>query len=123
MRIKEIILEQREGSLQPGIARALPGAYKFPNLPNQDPYFQYRMGLAMASGLSGHEFNVESEFGEAMTVVTYTDADAEILAAAAKKMGSRAKSKKQISAKASQEAQDTNVKSPVAKRKKNKYGV
>ena len=49
MRAHEFISEGRIGSIAPDVARALPATYVIPELPNQDPYLQYRFGVAMAS--------------------------------------------------------------------------
>ena len=48
MRAKEFISEARVEKLLPDQADALPATYVIPELPNQDPYLQYRFGVAMA---------------------------------------------------------------------------
>ena len=53
MKIREVIVENGTGSLAPGVARAMPTTWELPALSNQDPYLQYRMGVAMASARSG----------------------------------------------------------------------
>ena len=84
MKIKDIINEQHGnvGSLQPEVARALPNAISFLDLPNQDPYLQYRFGLALASALAVKNgevvFDSTSAFGENLTVVARTEAEEEI---------------------------------------------
>ena len=82
MRAREFIVEVatgRTGSLQQDIALALPGAWKIPALKNQDPYLQYRFGVAIA-GAKGAEqrakdgvpkFEEDNIFGENEFVVSY----------------------------------------------------
>jgi hypothetical protein len=83
MRACEFIREDidgRTGSITYDVARALPGAFKIPALKNQDPYLQYRFGVAIA-GAKGAEQRAkdnvppfdgrESVFGENEIVVSY----------------------------------------------------
>jgi hypothetical protein len=82
MRAKEFITEQRV-ALSVDIARALPGTYTIPGLPNSDFYAQYRFGVAMA-GVRGqveraqdsippYNFEKETPWGENMIVSSYMD--------------------------------------------------
>jgi hypothetical protein len=51
MRARESICEDidgRTGSIVYDVGRALPGVFKIPKLQNQDPYLQYRFGVAIA---------------------------------------------------------------------------
>jgi len=124
MKINEILTEGGTGSLTTGAARAMPTTWELPNLPNQDPYLQYRMGLAMATARSNEPFHTASAFGENMSIVGYTDADDETVKLALKKMGQPySKGAKSISTKKSEEAPDVNKTSAVSKPKRNKYGV
>ena len=124
MKIKEILKEGGTGSLTPAVARAMPTTWSLPALPNQDPYLQYRMGLAMALARSGQLFDTQSAFGENMSIVGYTDADNETVELALKRMGPKySKGAKSIATRKSEEAVDVNKSSPLAKSKKNKYGV
>ena len=124
MKIKEILNEGGTGSLTTAVARAMPTTWELPGLTNQDPYLQYRMGVAMANARSGEPLDTASAFGENMTVVGYTDADDETVKLALKQMGSKyAKGAKSISTRKSEEALDVSKTSPVAKRKPNKWGV
>ena len=80
MRAKEFVTEGRTGTITTDVGRALPGAFKIPALKNQDPYLQYRFGVAIA-GAKGAEQRKqdgvppfdgkESEFGENEIVVSY----------------------------------------------------
>ena len=98
MRAREFILEDidgRTGSITYDVARALPGAWKIPALKNQDPYLQYRFGVAIAGAKGAEqrakdnvpEFDgAESVFGENEIVVSY-DPKAEIWIKDALKIG------------------------------------
>jgi len=68
--------------------------------------------------------DIESAFGEDMTLVGYTDADMEIIKLAMKILGKEyTGDMKQLSTDKSQEAIDVNSNSPIAKPKRNKFGV
>ena len=68
--------------------------------------------------------DVESAFGEDMTIVGYTDADMEIIKLAMKILGKEYTGPmKKLSTDASEEANDVNTHSPVARRKTNKFGI
>lgn len=127
MKIKEIIVEEQHGgvgSLVVGVKRAMSHTVALPNLKNQDPYKQLRMGIAMASAFSEHPMDTESAFGEDMTIVGYTDSEMEIIQKAMSILGhDYAGPIKKISTDLSEEAPDVSVQSPVAKAKRNKYGV
>jgi hypothetical protein len=82
MRAKEFITEQR-AALSVDIARALPGTYTIPGLPNSDFYKQYRFGVAMAGArgqiereqdsIPPYDFEKETPWGENMIVSAYMD--------------------------------------------------
>jgi hypothetical protein len=114
MKIREVIVEGGTGSLAPGVARAMPTTWELPALPNQDPYLQYRMGVAMASARSGEPMDAQSAFGENMSIVGYTNADDETVKLALKIMGKEyAKGARTISTRKSEEAIDVNKVSPM----------
>lgn len=124
MKIKEILSEGGTGSLTRSVARAMPTTWELPGLPNQDPYLQYRMGLAMANARSPEPFDDESAFGESMSIVGYTDADNETVKLALKRMGAPyADGAHSIATRKSEEAADVNKTSPTPAKKRNKYGV
>ena len=115
MRAKEFMIESRTGSLQPDAAAALPATYVIPELKNQDPYLQYRFGVAIA-GAKGAEqrtkdnvpkFSEESAWGENQIVVSYgLDLD-NIINDALKSMGMSGK--KRLSTVKSEETTDVNA--------------
>jgi hypothetical protein len=114
MKIREVIVEGGTGSLTTAVARAMPTTWELPGLPNQDPYLQYRMGIAMAGARSGEPMETESAFGENMSVIGYTDADNETVKLALKNMGKKyAKGARSIATRKSEEATDVNKTSPI----------
>lgn len=114
MKITEILSEGGTGSLSPAVARAMPTTWELPNLPNQDPYLQYRMGLALASARTQEPYETKSAFGENMSIVGYTDADDETVRLALKLIGKDlAAGAHSIATRKSQEATDVNTKSPM----------
>ena len=119
MRAKEFMKEDTS-NLAPDVAKAIPGVYVFPELTNQDPYKQYRFGLEVAAAARDHDVADSSKWGENLIMATYSKGDDDIIRRAAKKAGV---TKKQITSTKSQETSDVNKASPVAARKKNKYGV
>ena len=119
MRAKEFISEAKDGKLLPSQADALPATYAIPELPNQDPYLQYRFGVAMA-GAKGKKQREEdgvssmtraSAFGENEIVVSYGHDAGEYIDDALKTMGMRGK--KMISTPTSIETPDVNKASPM----------
>lgn len=117
MKINEIILEAQ---LRKGARRAIPDMESYPKLDNNNsPYLAYRFGLELAGSPEG-DVDKQGGFGSEFTTIGYSDADREIIDHAKKRFG--IKSKKQ-SGKGSKELDKINKTSPVAKPKKNKYGV
>ncbi len=121
MRAKEFITEQH-GTLTNDVARALPGTYTIPGLPNNDFYKQYRFGVAMADARGAIErqqdsiepFNFEDEtpWGENMIVSAYMDPNIDKdIDYAMKEVG--VTGKKLISTDKSEEATDVPKNSPV----------
>lgn len=82
MRAKEFITEQRV-ALSVDVARALPGTYTIPGLPNSDFYKQYRFGVALAGArgqidrkqdsIPPYNFEKETPWGENLIVSAYMD--------------------------------------------------
>ena len=119
MRASEFITESFVQSLTPDQKSAIPAAYAIPELPNQDPYLQYRFGVALA-GAKGAEQrkrdNVPStartsEWGENAIVVSYGVDSGPFIDDALKSMG--LSSKKEISSTNSSETNDVLRTSPV----------
>ena len=122
MRAREFIAEGRTGSIAPDVGRALPGAFKIPALKNQDPYLQYRFGVAIA-GAKGAKQRAqdgvpafdgkESVFGENEIVISYDPHVVDYIHDALRAMGMPASDAIQIGTMASEEATDVDTRSPV----------
>lgn len=122
MRAREFIPEGRTGSITRDVGLALPGAFKIPALKNQDPYLQYRFGVAIAGAKGAAaraKDNVpkfdgaESVFGENEIVVSY-DPEAEVwIKDALVSMGMPPSDAVRIGTQASEEAPDVDKTSPV----------
>ena len=122
MRAREFVTESRVGSIAPDVGRALPGAFKIPALKNQDPYLQYRFGVAIAGAKGAAQRNRdsvpdfdgrESVFGENEIVVSY-DPQAEVwIRDALLAMNMPASDAVRIGTQASEEAEDVVTASPV----------
>lgn len=113
------IYEGRTGSIQPDVAAALPATYAIPELKNQDPYLQYRFGVAMAGAKGAKkraedgvkEYNRESPWGENEIVVSFDPHIEQHIDDALKQLG--LKGKKLISTRKSEETGDVGKLSPV----------
>ena len=122
MRAKEFVTEGRIGSITTDVGRALPGAFKIPALKNQDPYLQYRFGVAIAGAKGAAQRakdNVppfdgkESVFGENEIVVSYDPHVVDYIHDALRAMGMPPSDAVQIGTMASEEATDVDTRSPV----------
>ena len=122
MRALEFITESRIGTITQDVGLALPGAFKIPALKNQDPYLQYRFGVAIAGAKGAAQRaqdgvppfdGKESVFGENEIVVSY-DPEAEVwIKDALQSMGMPPSDAKRIGTQASEEAPDVDKISPV----------
>ena len=124
MRAKEFISEDsygRMGSIAPDVALALPGAWKIPKLQNNDPYHQYRFGVAIAGAKGAKhrkddnvaEYTGESVFGENEIVVSYDPDVGVYIKDALIAMGMSASDAVQIANNKSEEMPDVDKRSPV----------
>jgi hypothetical protein len=110
----------QEGQLRKSARSAVPGLEAWPALNNNNnPYHAYRFGMAMA-GSPDTNTQKEGPTGGDFLTIAYTDGDAAILKGAAKQIGV---SSKGIGSKKSVELDDINKASPVANRKRNRYGI
>ena len=111
------------------VTSAIKGALSLPgisiNKSNGNPYQGYRFGLALAGSHSDPSKTVDTPAAGAMAgdplLTVYTQEEYEMVANAAKQV--LAGPIKKLSSMASQEKTDTYKTSPVAKPKKNRYGV
>ena len=122
MRAKEFITEER-AALSVDVARALPGTYIIPGLPNSDFYKQYRFGVALAGArgqlervqdsIPPYNFEKETPWGENMIVSSYMDGEIEKDIDYAMKETGVPGTKVLISTNKSEEAADVDKTSPV----------
>jgi len=127
MKIKDIIVEQGHGGMKPIEGEhesAMTNAQTFPSM-NQSTgsaYMGYRMGIALA-GAPDYPTKMAADnwIGGDPLLAPYTDVEQDMVNAAAKAVGGGPSQK--WSGKRSQEIPTTYKQSPVAKPKKNKYGV
>lgn len=119
MRAYEFITEGRTGSIQDDVAKALPATYAIPELKNQDPYLQYRFGVAIAGAKGAKKreednvppYSKESAWGENEIVVSFDPNIESWIDDALNTMGM--KGKKLLSTRASEETDDVTKKSPI----------
>ena len=129
MKSREFIKEGNTNSLQDDVAAALPATYTIPALQNQDPYKQYRFGVAIAKAkgkkASDNEpaFAASSPWGENQVVVSYSNTVEEFIDDALEEIGLSPRDKRLISTPKSEETKTVNKMSPVCRPKRNQYGV
>jgi hypothetical protein len=117
MKINEIV---SESNLRKGTRNGLSNLQTYPKLDNNaNPYLAYRFGVELA-GSPDREMDQRGPIGSEFTTIGYSDADEEIINYAAKKFGLK---RKTHGGKGSIELDMVNKASPVAKPKRNKYGV
>jgi hypothetical protein len=129
MKIKEIITENEESttvgkkSKGPKLDKhhrdAIVGLKTLPDLPSHY-YEMYRFGVHMAGSPDEQKMDPRSAVANQMALMSYTDADNEIISKSARDLGVNVKS---LSSMPSKEPGDVNKVSTTAKPKKNKYGV
>lgn len=121
MKINEIVVESKDrGKVRKATRNSLSNLQSYPHLDNNNhPYLAYRFGVALAASprdVSQKEGPIGSEF----VTIGYSDADQEIIDHARKEFGFE---KRTHSTKGSVELDKINKTSPIAKPKRNKYGV
>jgi hypothetical protein len=127
MKLREILSERGPTKkIEPSEKAAMKNALTIPDLNMSTgkggAYMNYRMGIAMAGAPTyPTEMEADNWIGGDPLLSTYTDEEFEIIKAAAKQVG--AGTIQNWSGNRSKETADTNKTSPVAKTKKNKYGV
>lgn len=122
MRAKEFIEESRK-PLRKSVQQSMPNLTSSGVLDNNNhPYLAYRFGIALAPSPDTNGVHDKGPIGSDFTMVDFSEGDAEIRKAAAKKMGIKFD---RGTGKGSEELPDSiiNKSSVVAKPKKNKYGV
>ena len=118
MRAHEFINESSK--IRKSAKHAIPGLTINQGLDNNNnPYLAYRFGMALA-GSPDMDMDRRSTIGSNFNMVDYTDADTKIRRGAEKVMGVKPS---MSTGKGSEELPSVQKHSPVAKIKKNKYGV
>lgn len=122
MRAREFITETQK-PLRSSVKHSLPNLTSSSTLDNNNhPYMAYRFGVALAPSPNVESIDDKGPVGSDFSMIDYSDADAEIRKAAAKRMGIKFN---KGTGKGSEELPGSiiNKTSPVAKPKKNRYGV
>lgn len=134
MKVSEIITESDSGNTdatgQAGTTKkskkmhdhfksSIKGMHTYPG--NHTYYDMYRFGVDMAGSPDDHcKYDSASPVANQLVTLSYSDADQKIIDKSKKKMGFKSK---QLTPNNSKELSDTSNTSPVAKIKRNKYGV
>ena len=114
MRAKEFIVEREMSDRKSDV---LSTTYHFPTMPSANAYAAYRFGMAMADHTMNHPVGPSSNHA---VIVGYSREEEEIIQAGTRQTGHKGKL---LANKGSKEPSSTEIKSPVAKPKKNRYGV
>lgn len=125
MKINEVITEATVGKLTKRQQQATRGLNKFTDGDHwNSDYTLYRLGLAVAStdGKTDPDTDKESWVGRWKVTAPYSQADQDMLKKAYKAVGAEYEDVNHGDMR-SQEVESTNKASPVAPKKKNKYGV
>ena len=114
MRAKEFITEREMPERK---SRAMNTAYHYPTMPSANAYEVYRFGIAMADHKTNSKYGPSSNHA---VIVAYTPEEEEIIKGAESEMGHKGKI---LADRGSHEPNSTNTQSPVARSKRNRYGV
>ena len=114
MRAKEFIVNEAKdysgaSGFHPDSVSSMPGAHIYPELDNSSGYLAYRFGVAVA-GMPNQKMDVAGPTGLKMVTIGYTQAEEDILNAAASMVGTP---KVRLTPGGSKELKDTNTLSPV----------
>lgn len=108
-----------KGKLHPHHTAAIKGWNTLPELPGWY-YNMYRFGVHMAGSPEDQGMDPTSPSANQMSLYAFTDAEQQIIDKSKKDLGYKGK---KLSNNRSEEPEGTNKSSPVAKPKKNKYGI
>lgn len=124
MRAKEFIVEKADTKpIRKSVKQSISGLRKNTALDNNNhPYLAYRFGVALAGAPDNDDdMYANGPLGSNFITADYTEGETEIRKAAEKRMGVKSQ---EVSGKGSAELEKViNKTSPVAKPKRNKYGV
>ena len=123
MRAKEFIPEGKDRKpMRKSVAQSMSNLTSYDQLDNNNnPYLAYRFGIAMA-GSPTEDMPKKGPIGSDFVAADYTEAETEIRLGAEKTMGVRSS---RTTGKGSKELDGSiiNKTSPIAKPKRNRYGV
>lgn len=119
MRAKEFIKESTK-PLRRSAQAAIPDMQMFPQLDNSSIYDMYRYGVALAGSPDSATMDQDGPAKSKMITVAYSEGDAEIINKTNKHMGVKGKA---VTDRRSHESSTVDTVSPVAKPKRNRYGV
>ncbi len=125
MRAKEFIIEIAEKKLTNRLGKSAAGINLYTDAERRNSdYVSYRLGMAVActDGTNDPDMDAKSWVDKSKTTHPYTSAEQEMLKKAYKAVGANYKDLAKGDMR-SQELDTTNTVSPVAKPKRNKYGV
>ena len=116
------VAEARTKKIAKSHKHSISNAMTFPsmNMSTGSAYLNYRMGVAMA-GSPDNPGKADNYIGGDPFISTYTDEDMEIVDGALKALGIT--DKQNWTGRGTEELPSTNTNSPVAKPKRNKYGI
>ena len=119
MRASEFINESST-PLRRSAKAAIPDMQMFPQLDNSNIYSMYRYGIALAGSPDEANMSKEGPVKSKMVTIAYSQGDADIINKANKHMKVSGRA---VTDKKSHESYTVDTQSPVAKPKRNKYGV
>ena len=125
MKINEIITEVKAGKVPDGYKEASTGLHTFGDSERMSSdYAHYRLGLALAMSDGKNKLDIDPKtfYGKKHTAHPYTQEEANMLKQSYAAVGASYKDLNKGNLR-SQELTDTHKSSPVAPKKKNKYGV
>ena len=114
MRAREFIVEREMSDRK---SSTMPLSKHYPTMPSSDPYQAYRFGMAMADHTIDY---AEGPAEQHAVVVAYTPEEEAIIKGGEKQSGHKGK---MLTDRGSHEPGDTYKTSPVARPRKNKFGV
>ncbi len=125
MRYREIITEKNQGKLSKRQQMPTRGVHVYSDAEHMNSdYVQYRlmMALACADGSTPIDINAKSWVGKKKSAHPYSDLEVEMLKQSYKAVGASYTDENHGDME-SKELKSTNTTSPIAKPKRNKYGV
>jgi hypothetical protein len=114
MKLSELLVERRFPARKQNV---MSYTKNFPTMPSSDPYQAYRFGMAMAN----HQIDYpEGPTRQGAVIVAYTREEEDIIKGGESQSGHKGV---EVADRGSEEPDSTNKTSPVAKIKKNRFGV